>query len=78
MIQTDFFQELKQATMEGAYSDPLYGGNKDLEGWKMKEYPGAQMSYGQQIDSEEFVQTDLDMVSLIDYQSQSTEELSEM
>lgn len=40
-----FFQMLRQSTLEGAYSDPLYGGNKGMEGWKMKEYPGAQLSY---------------------------------
>lgn len=66
-----FFADLKQAILEGAYSDPLYGGNKDMEGWRMKEYPGAQMSYGEFLESEEFVQGDMDMVSLIDYQPQS-------
>lgn len=40
-----FFQMLRQSTLEGAYSDPLYGGNKGMEGWKMKEYPGAQLSF---------------------------------
>lgn len=69
-----FFAALKQAVLEGAYSDPLYGGNKELEGWKMKEYPGAQMSYGEYIDSEDFVQGDMDMMSLIDYQPQTTGE----
>lgn len=42
---SDFFQILRTSTLEGAYSDPLYGGNKNMEGWKMKEYPGAQLSY---------------------------------
>jgi gluconate 2-dehydrogenase gamma chain len=42
---SDFFQILRSSTIEGAYADPLYGGNKNMEGWKMKEYPGAQLSY---------------------------------
>lgn len=67
-----FFAALKQAVLEGAYSDPLYGGNKNMGGWKMKEYPGAQMSYGDVLESEDFVQAEMDMVSLVDYQPQST------
>lgn len=49
-----FFNLLKGATMAGAYSDPLYGGNINMEGWKMKEYPGHQMSYLDEIDNEDF------------------------
>lgn len=63
-----FFSLLKQSVMEGAYSDPLYGGNIDMAGWKMRNYPGPQMSYGNWIDSEEFVQDQIEPVSLIDYQ----------
>jgi len=51
-----FFEILRTSTLEGAYSDPLYGGNKNMEGWRMKEYPGVQMSYSdEQIESEEFL-----------------------
>ena len=50
-----FFAMLRTATLEGAYSDPLYGGNKNMEGWKMKEFPGAQMSYAHMVEEEEFV-----------------------
>ncbi|GKV70471.1 oxidoreductase [Sporosarcina sp. NCCP-2716] len=49
-----FFSLLRQATIEGAYADPLYGGNKDMEGWKMKEFPGAYPSYLGKIDKDEF------------------------
>ncbi|MFC4023658.1 gluconate 2-dehydrogenase subunit 3 family protein [Oceanobacillus longus] len=52
-----FFNILRQSTLEGAYSDPLYGGNKDMQGWKMKEYPGVQMSYSdEQVASKEFIE----------------------
>lgn len=40
-----FFSLLRQATLEGAYSDPLYGGNRNMDGWRMKEFPGAQSAY---------------------------------
>src|SRR5699024_4454729 len=49
-----FFDLLKGATMADAYSDPLDGGNINMEGWKMKEYPGHQMSYLDEIDNEDF------------------------
>ncbi|MBD8026141.1 gluconate 2-dehydrogenase subunit 3 family protein [Ureibacillus sp. Re31] len=50
-----FFKLLRGATLEGAYSDPLYGGNKDMAGWKMKNFPGHQMSFKNIIEKEEFV-----------------------
>ena len=50
-----FFSSLRAATLQGCFSDPLYGGNKDMAGWKMKEFPGAQMSYTSYLDKEEFV-----------------------
>ena len=40
-----FFGVLRTATIEGAYADPLYGGNANMEGWKMKNFPGHQMSF---------------------------------
>lgn len=48
----EFFMLLRQSTLEGCYSDPLYGGNKNMEGWKMKEFPGAQMSYIAEVESD--------------------------
>ncbi|HLS35270.1 MAG TPA: gluconate 2-dehydrogenase subunit 3 family protein [Bacillota bacterium] len=61
-----FFGLLRQMTIEGAYADPLYGGNKDMMGWKMKEHPGVRASYSDVIETEEFV--DLEPMSLKDYQ----------
>lgn len=52
---SNFFYLLLQTTLEGAYADPVYGGNKDMMGWKMKEYPGPRMSYLDKIDAEEFI-----------------------
>ncbi|QUG40163.1 gluconate 2-dehydrogenase subunit 3 family protein [Psychrobacillus sp. INOP01] len=55
VTSTYFFALLKSATIEGAYADPLYGGNKDMAGWKMKNFPGHQMSYANIIEKDEFV-----------------------
>ncbi len=61
-----FFNLLRDMTIEGAYADPLYGGNKDMQGWKMKEHPGIRASYIDLIESEDFEL--LDPISLRDYQ----------
>ncbi|WP_249869155.1 gluconate 2-dehydrogenase subunit 3 family protein [Oceanobacillus saliphilus] len=47
-----FFSELRAATLEGAYADPLYGGNAGMAGWEMKNFPGHQMSYLNIIEEE--------------------------
>jgi gluconate 2-dehydrogenase gamma chain len=40
-----FFTQLRNDTIEGMFGDPLYGGNRDLAGWKLVGYPGAQRFY---------------------------------
>jgi gluconate 2-dehydrogenase gamma chain len=40
-----FFDMLLQNTKEGYFSDPLYGGNKDMGAWKMIGFPGAHYDY---------------------------------
>ena len=49
-----FFSLLKNAVLAGAYADPLYNGNNNMDGWRMKEYPGAQMAYTYLMTSETF------------------------
>lgn len=44
-----FFQLLHQNTLEGFWADPLYGGNRDMAGWKLIGFPGARY------DQREFV-----------------------
>lgn len=51
-----FFKLLRQATLEGAYADPIYSGNQNMDGWKMKNFPGHQAAYIQDIESEEFME----------------------
>ncbi|OZI73721.1 MULTISPECIES: gluconate 2-dehydrogenase subunit 3 family protein [Bordetella] len=45
-----FFQALLQATIEGFFSDPLYGGNRDMVGWKLVGFPGAYASFSNDIE----------------------------
>ncbi len=40
-----FFELLLQNTMEGFFADPVYGGNKDMVGWKLVGFPGARYDF---------------------------------
>lgn len=55
ITSSQFFSMLKNLTLEGLYSDPMYGGNKDMGGWKLKNYPGHQMSFKADMEKEEFI-----------------------
>ncbi|HUI96901.1 MAG TPA: gluconate 2-dehydrogenase subunit 3 family protein [Xanthobacteraceae bacterium] len=37
-----FFNTVRTHTMEGLFSDPVYGGNKNFAGWRQVNFPGAQ------------------------------------
>ena len=39
------FNTLRTHIMEGMFSDPIYGGNRDFVGWKLVGFPGAQRLY---------------------------------
>lgn len=51
-----FFTLLREMTLAGALSDPIYQGNKNMDGWRAMDYPGAQMGYLAQIEADEFYQ----------------------
>ena len=36
-----FFSTVYQTVVEGLFSDPIYGGNRDKAGWKMVGFPGV-------------------------------------
>jgi gluconate 2-dehydrogenase gamma chain len=40
-----FFELVRRATIEAMFSDPMYGGNRDMVGWRLVGYPGAQRAY---------------------------------
>jgi gluconate 2-dehydrogenase gamma chain len=41
----EFFALLLANTQEGFFADPIYGGNRDMAGWKMVGFPGARYDY---------------------------------
>lgn len=40
-----FFEMLYANTLEGFFSDPIYGGNRNKVGWKLVGFPGAAAAY---------------------------------
>jgi hypothetical protein len=38
-----FFRALMEHTLQGMFSDPVYGGNKGFAGWNLLGYPGVRM-----------------------------------
>jgi gluconate 2-dehydrogenase gamma chain len=40
-----FFALLLANTMEGFFADPIYGGNRDMAGWRLIGFPGARYDY---------------------------------
>ncbi len=45
-----FFLTVLQNTMEGFFSDPIYGGNRNMVSWKMIGFPGARYDYREYVD----------------------------
>lgn len=45
-----FFDSLLAMTLEGFFSDPAYGGNKDMVSWRMIGFPGAYANYYHLVD----------------------------
>lgn len=44
-----FFALLWRSTLEGFFSDPIYGGNADKAGWKLIGFPGVAAAYGEEL-----------------------------
>ncbi|MFG6668182.1 gluconate 2-dehydrogenase subunit 3 family protein [Halomonas sp. HNIBRBA4712] len=40
-----FFEMMLVSVREGYFSDPIYGGNRDMAGWKLIGFPGARYDY---------------------------------
>jgi gluconate 2-dehydrogenase gamma chain len=38
-----FFSAVREHTVQGMFSDPVYGGNKGFAGWNLIRYPGVKM-----------------------------------
>lgn len=41
----DFFDLVREFTIQGMFADPQYGGNRDMIGWRLLNHPGAQRAY---------------------------------
>jgi len=39
-----FFNRVRRLTLEGMFSDPYYGGNKNFAGWDLIRYPGPRLA----------------------------------
>ena len=46
----EFFEGLLNLVMEGFFSDPIYGGNKNKVSWKMIGFPGLPAFYANLVD----------------------------
>jgi gluconate 2-dehydrogenase gamma chain len=40
-----FFEQVIRDVQMGFFADPIYGGNRDMVGWRMIGYPGARYNY---------------------------------
>jgi hypothetical protein len=40
MVDSPFFNRARRLTLEGMFSDPYYGGNRNFAGWDLIRYPG--------------------------------------
>jgi len=47
---TAFLDLVMENTIEGFFCDPIYGGNRDMVGWKLVGFPGARYDYRDYLD----------------------------
>jgi gluconate 2-dehydrogenase gamma chain len=40
-----FFETLRCHVLEGVFCEPHYGGNKEMAGWRLVDFPGQQFGY---------------------------------
>lgn len=45
-----FFNALLTITMEGFFSDPIYGGNRNMASWRMLGFPGLPALYADKVE----------------------------
>jgi gluconate 2-dehydrogenase gamma chain len=41
----EFFETVRCHVLEGVFCEPQYGGNKDMIGWRLVDFPGQQFGY---------------------------------
>lgn len=64
-LDAEFFSLLLQNVREGYLADPMYGGNRNMVGWKLIGFPGARYDYRPYIHKKG-IPLNLEPVSLLD------------
>jgi Gluconate 2-dehydrogenase subunit 3 len=41
----EFFEMVRYHVLEGIFCEPQYGGNRDMTGWRLVNFPGQQFGY---------------------------------
>ena len=41
----EFFETVRYHVLEGVFCEPQYGGNRDMTGWRLVDFPGQQFGY---------------------------------
>ncbi len=41
----EFFETVRYHVLEGVFCEPQYGGNRDMIGWRLVDFPGQQFGY---------------------------------
>jgi len=62
----EFFNLLLATTMQGFFSDPVYGGNRDKVAWKMVGFPGVIAIYSEHIKTYRNKKYDVEPKSILD------------
>ncbi len=62
----EFFNLLLATTMQGFFSDPIYGGNRDKAAWKMIGFPGVIAIYSEHIKTYRNKKYDVEPKSILD------------
>jgi gluconate 2-dehydrogenase gamma chain len=44
-LAVDFFEMVRCHVLEGVFCEPEYGGNRDMIGWRLVDFPGQQFGY---------------------------------
>jgi gluconate 2-dehydrogenase gamma chain len=44
-LAVDFFEIVRCHVLEGVFCEPQYGGNRDMIGWRLVDFPGQQFGY---------------------------------
>ena len=66
MPAQEFFNLLLNLTMEGFFSDPIYGGNRGKASWKMIGFPGVIAIYSEAIKTYRNRRYDVEPASIDD------------